>query len=154
MGFRVRCMFPLPLEGFSLKFGQCLSQCDALSSVHLGLHLSQSTRYGFQIMVTNRYVLVIHGCTCVWIAHCGNTFKWLNTRSTNTFLSATSHNNCVVARCLINIVYLAACAFIGMCLYRVMMTLHFLNDGANDAESTQIYKKYDHNRQFEEWNNG
>ena len=28
-----------------------------------------------------------------------------------------------------------------MCLYRVMMTLHFLNDVANDAESTQ---KIDH----------
>ena len=24
-----------------------------------------------------------------------------------------------------------------MCLYQVMMTLHFLNDVANDAESTQ-----------------
>ena len=27
--------------------------------------------------------------------------------------------------------------FHGMCLYQVMMTLHFLNDVANDAESTQ-----------------
>ena len=25
----------------------------------------------------------------------------------------------------------------GMCLYQVMMTLHFLNDIVNDAESTQ-----------------
>ena len=33
---------------------------------------------------------------------------------------------------LINVSYLAACY-----LYRVMMTLHFLNDVANDAESTQ-----------------
>ena len=29
-----------------------------------------------------------------------------------------------------------------MCLYQVMMTLHFLNDVANDAESTQKLKKY------------
>ena len=35
-------------------------------------------------------------------------------------LSATSHNNCIVARWLINVV----------CLYQVMMTLHFLNDVA------------------------
>ena len=46
-------------------------------------------------------------------------------------LSVTSHINCIVARCLINVVYLTAC-----CLYQVMMTLHFLNDVANDAEST------------------
>ena len=28
----------------------------------------------------------------------------------------------------------------GMCLYQVMMTLHFLNDITNDAESTQKAK--------------
>ena len=50
-------------------------------------------------------------------------------------LSVTSHINCIVARCLINVVYLTAC-----CLYQVMMTLHFLNDVANDAESTQKSK--------------
>ena len=33
---------------------------------------------------------------------------------------------------LINVSYLTACY-----LYQVMMTLHFLNDIANDAESTQ-----------------
>ena len=33
---------------------------------------------------------------------------------------------------LINVSYLTACY-----LYQVMMTLHFLNDGTNDAESTQ-----------------
>ena len=38
---------------------------------------------------------------------------------------------CIVARCLINVVDLTACY-----LYQVMMTLHFLNDVANDAEST------------------
>ena len=38
---------------------------------------------------------------------------------------------------LINVSYLTACY-----LYQVMMTLHFLNDVANDAESTQKYKKY------------
>ena len=42
-------------------------------------------------------------------------------------LSVTSHNNCIAARCLINIVYLTACAFI---------ILHFLNDVANEADST------------------
>ena len=50
-------------------------------------------------------------------------------------LSVTSHIKCIVARCLINVVYLTAC-----CLYQVMMTLHFLNDVANDAESTQKLK--------------
>ena len=50
-------------------------------------------------------------------------------------LSVTSHTNCIVARCLINVVYLTACY-----LYQVMMTLHFLNDVANDAESTQKSK--------------
>ena len=50
-------------------------------------------------------------------------------------LSVTSHINCIVVRCLINVVYLTAC-----CLYQVMMTLHFLSDVANDAESTQNQK--------------
>ena len=36
---------------------------------------------------------------------------------------------------LINVSYLTACY-----LYQVMMTLHFLNDVANDAESTQKTK--------------
>ena len=36
---------------------------------------------------------------------------------------------------LINVPYLTACY-----LYQVMMTLHFLNDVANDAESTQKSK--------------
>ena len=53
----------------------------------------------------------------------------------NVHLSVTSHINCIVARCLINVVYLTAC-----CLYQVMMTVHFLNDIANDAESTQKSK--------------
>ena len=41
---------------------------------------------------------------------------------------------------LINVSYLTACY-----LYQVMMTLHFLNDVANDAESTQNQKLH-HNR--------
>ena len=45
---------------------------------------------------------------------------------------------------LINVSYLTAC-----CLYQVMMTLHFFNDIANDAESTQN-QKIRHNRCFEE----
>ena len=36
---------------------------------------------------------------------------------------------------LINVSYLTACY-----LYQVMMTLHFLNDVANDAESAKIKK--------------
>ena len=48
----------------------------------------------------------------------------------NHVLSVTSFINCIVAHCLINVV----------CLYQVMMTLHFLYDVANDTESTQ--KKY------------
>ena len=46
---------------------------------------------------------------------------------------------------LINISYLMACY-----LYQVMMMLHFFNDVANDAESTQN-QKLRHNRSFEEW---
>ena len=41
---------------------------------------------------------------------------------------------------IINVSYLTACY-----LYQVMMTLHFLNDIANDAESTQK-SKIRHNR--------
>ena len=48
------------------------------------------------------------------------------------YLSAASHINCNIARCLIS-VYISH----GMCHYQVMMTLHFLNDVANDTESTQ-----------------
>ena len=51
------------------------------------------------------------------------------------FISIISYNNCIVARCLISIVYITAC-----CLYQVMMTLHFLCDVAYDAESTQKSK--------------
>ena len=32
------------------------------------------------------------------------------------------------------------CLSHGMCLYQVMVTVHFLNDVANDAESTQKSK--------------
>ena len=32
------------------------------------------------------------------------------------------------------------CLSHGMCLYQIMTTLHFLNDVANDAESTQKLK--------------
>ena len=42
-------------------------------------------------------------------------------------LSVTSHINCIAAPCLIH----------SMCLYQAMMTLHFLNNVAYDAESTQ-----------------
>ena len=42
-------------------------------------------------------------------------------------LSVTSHINCTDKRCLSH----------SMCLYQVMMTLHFLNNIANDTESTQ-----------------
>ena len=40
------------------------------------------------------------------------------------YLSVTSHINCIVAHCLINAVYLTARP----------LTLHILNDVANDAE--------------------
>ena len=42
---------------------------------------------------------------------------------------------------LMNVSYLTACY-----LYQVMMTLHFLKDVANDAESTQKNNKKSHNR--------
>ena len=46
-------------------------------------------------------------------------------------LSLTSHINCIVARCLKNVVYLMACALSGH------DDVALLNDAANDAESTQ-----------------
>ena len=46
--------------------------------------------------------------------------------------SVTFHINCIVARCLISIVYLTA--------YQVMLTLHLLKDVTNDAESIQKSK--------------
>ena len=36
----------------------------------------------------------------------------VKTLKPDIFLSVTSHINCIVARCLINIVYLTVCAFI------------------------------------------
>ena len=60
-------------------------------------------------------------------------------------LSVTSHINWSVARCLINVVYLRHY----MCLYQVMITMHFLNNVANDAESTQN-PSLRHIRKFEE----
>ena len=50
----------------------------------------------------------------------------------NSCTVITSHIYRIVARCLINVVYLTACAS-----YQVMMTLDFLNHVANDTESTQ-----------------
>ena len=70
------------------------------------------------VWVTMYMYQVLHPDMCIYI-----------------YLSVTSHINCFVARCLINVVYLTAC-----CLYQVMMTLHFLSDVANDAESTQKSK--------------
>ena len=57
-----------------------------------------------------------------------NILRHANTRLYQSSLILTElfqHN-------LINVSYLTACY-----LYQVMMTLHFLNDVANDAESTQ-----------------
>ena len=42
-------------------------------------------------------------------------------------LSVTSHINCITLPD-------KHCRSHGMCLYQVMMTFHFLNDVANDAE--------------------
>ena len=64
------------------------------------------------VWVTMYMYQVLHPDMCIYI-----------------YLSVTSHINCIVARCLINVVYLTAC-----CL-QVLMTLHFLSDVANDAES-------------------
>ena len=56
------------------------------------------------------------------------TLKSLNYQSPLILTEIFQHN-------LINISYLTACY-----LYQVMMTLHFLNDVANDTESTQKSK--------------
>ena len=50
-------------------------------------------------------------------------------------LPVTSHINCIVARCLINSVYLSACAFISG-----HDDVALLNDVANGTESTQTSK--------------
>ena len=51
----------------------------------------------------------------------------------DNILSVTAHSNCIVTswpdKC---------CLSHGMCLYQVIMTLHFLNDIVNDIESTKI----------------
>ena len=70
--------------------------------------------------------------------------NWKSHVAAQQLLSVTSRINCIVARCLINVVYLTAC-----CLYQVMMTLHSLNDVANDAESTYKSKMKSY-RYFEE----
>ena len=51
---------------------------------------------------------------------------YLETENARIKKIVTSHINCIAARCL----------SLGMCLYQVMMALIFLNDVANDAEST------------------
>ena len=48
-----------------------------------------------------------------------------------------SHINCIVARLTDK-----SCLSHGMCLYQVMKKLHFLNDVANDTESTQKIENY------------
>ena len=53
------------------------------------------------------------------------------------YLSITCHINCIITRSP-DRRWLSH----GMCLYQAMMTLHFLNDVANDAESTQKSKDY------------
>ena len=47
------------------------------------------------------------------------------------FLSVTSHIDCIVTLCD------KSCLSHGLCLYQVMMTLHFLNDVANDTDWSQ-----------------
>ena len=56
----------------------------------------------------------------------------LTKRLTNTFYQSPLILTELFQHNLINVSYLTACY-----LYQVMMTLHFLNDIANDAESTQ-----------------
>ena len=53
----------------------------------------------------------------------------------NTFYQSPLILTELIQHILINVSYLTACY-----LYLVMMTLHFLNDVANDAESTQKSK--------------
>ena len=57
-------------------------------------------------------------------------------------ISVTSHINCIAAGCYFYEHGLAH----GVCHYQVMMTLHFLNDVANDTESTTKIKKILQNR--------
>ena len=57
--------------------------------------------------------------------------KFLRTIFLSLFIGNRLHY-CIVTRWSIK-----RCLSHGMCLYQVMMTLHFLNDVDNDAESTQ-----------------
>ena len=54
-------------------------------------------------------------------------FKLRNRKKVN--ISVTSHINCIVAQC-----HDERCLSHGMCLYQLIMTLHFLNDVINDIE--------------------
>ena len=64
----------------------------------------------------------------------------LNRANNNPFYQSRLILTALFQHDLINVSYLTACY-----LYQVMMTLHFLNDVANDAESTQKSKLL-HNR--------
>ena len=57
--------------------------------------------------------------------------KYIAIRAYQPALSDTSHINCSVARCLINVIYLKHVPLSGH------DDVAFLNDVANDAESTQ-----------------
>ena len=61
-----------------------------------------------------------------------NKLKKLERKTGEQILSVTPNITELFQHNLINVSYLTACY-----LYQVMMTLHFLNDVANDAESTQ-----------------
>ena len=66
------------------------------------------------------------------VAYCGYVLLYYVSRVRTAFYQSPLILTELFQHNLINVSYLTACY-----LYQVMMTLHFLNDVANDAESTQ-----------------
>ena len=121
----------------------------------INIHVYLMSCAFFIWLMTRQYVLLVNGETLSVTSHINCTVAsclinivyltacsfiiWLMMRLyvlvKGDFLSVTSHIKCIVAKLPDKY-----CLSHDMCLYKVMMTLHFLNDAAYDAESTQKSK--------------
>ena len=70
-------------------------------------------------------------------SECIDTLNAIRIQEHNYVLSVTSHINCIVDQSSTGLLPDKPCLSHGMYLYKVMKMLHFLNDIANDASSTQ-----------------
>ena len=122
------------LTGVAVVFALCLN-----GSYHIGFEqiynciVSAALKLVFQTS-WHELLCFSHGCQFSRKSIGPQRLRVNNTASTSYYQSSRiltilfQHN-------IINVSYLAACY-----LYQVMMTLHFFNDVANDAESTQKSK--------------